>query len=171
MGKFQLNFSYSATSRFFLCSSVGKLLGYTDVPLHMEPPVRPALISTQLSFPGWEISIGIEWFVNIKAKYKSIIDSDLLNTWFNQWQVMNNYTNPMQIESILPVLTNLNNEIISLESYLKTSLEDAFYPHTVEELTGTLILPIKQHLRQLKCECEAQLSLGCRIRGHKRLNI
>ncbi|KRT78897.1 hypothetical protein AMK59_6467 [Oryctes borbonicus] len=86
-------------------SSVSKLLGYTETLLHMEAPVRPTPIPPQLSFPGWQILVGFDWFVNIKTKYRSIIDSDQMNTWFNQWQVHNNYTNPMQIDSILPVLT------------------------------------------------------------------
>lgn len=51
------------------------------------------------------------------------------------------------------------------------NLERHFYTHTIEELIGTLITPIKQHLRQLKCECETQLALGCRVRGQKRLNL
>lgn len=80
------------------------MLGYTDTPLYIEPPLRPCPIIPQLSFPGWQVLVGMEWFANIKAKYKSIVDSELLNTWFNQWQVLNNYTNPMQIESIQPVL-------------------------------------------------------------------
>lgn len=62
-------------------------------------------------------------------------------------------------------------EVASAESYLKINLEPIFYNHTIDELIGTLILPMKQHLKQLKADCETQLSLGCRVRGHKRLNI
>lgn len=65
------------------------------------------------------------------------------------------------------VLTEVN----SLESYLKTNMDVFYYNHTIEELIGTLVLPMKQHLKQLKADCETQLSLGCRVRGHKRLNI
>ncbi|XP_022901815.1 hexosaminidase D-like [Onthophagus taurus] len=152
-------------------TSISKVLGYTETVLHMEPPIRPIPIPSQLSFPGWQILVGFEWFANIKSKYRSLIDSDQINTWFNQWQVLNNYTNPMQIESILPVLANLHVEISSLENYLKSNLEQYFYPYTIEELIGTLILPIKQHVRQLSCECESQLSFGCRVRGQKSLNL
>lgn len=52
------------------------MLGYNDSILHMENPVRPIQIASQLNFPGWQILIGFEWFVNVKAKYKSIIESD-----------------------------------------------------------------------------------------------
>ncbi|KAK4874582.1 hypothetical protein RN001_013942 [Aquatica leii] len=153
-------------------NSVSKMLGLTENPIQPDVVHRPVVnISSPLNFPGWQILVGFEWFFNVRLKYRNIIDSDQMNTWFNQWQVLNNYTNPMQIETILPVIADVHMEILSLENYLKNHLQAYFYPHTIEELIGTLILPIKQHLRQLKCECEAQMSLGCRIRGHKRLNI
>lgn len=65
----------------------------------------------------------------------------------------------------------LLSELISLEEYLKPHLEHYYYPHTIEELFGTLIQPLKQNLQQLRADCETQLTMGCRIRGHKRLNI
>lgn len=152
-------------------NSIGKLLGYIDIPLQAETFHKPSTVSSQITFPGWPIMVGFEWFLNIKTKYRNIIDSDQLNTWFNQWQVLNSYTNPMQIESILPAINHTYLEVISLEDYLKAQLPNYFYPHTIDELMGTLVVPIKQHLRQLKCECETQISIGCRVRGHKRLNI
>ncbi|KAB0793796.1 hypothetical protein PPYR_13416 [Photinus pyralis] len=162
----------SGSSTAEIYSSVSKMLGYVDNPLQADVIHRPLLdYTTPLNFPGWQILVGFEWFVHVRLKYRNIIDSDQMNTWFNQWQVLNNYTNPMQIESILPVLVDLHTEISSLENFVKTHLQTYFFPHTIEELLGTLILPIKEHLHQLKCECEAQITLGCRIRGHKRLNI
>lgn len=68
-------------------------------------------------------------------------------------------------------LSRLLSEVVDIESYLKVNLEHFFYPHTVEELIGTLITPIKQNLTHLKSDCETQLAMGCRVRGHKRLNI
>lgn len=65
----------------------------------------------------------------------------------------------------------LLSELIALEEYLKPHLEHYYYSHTIEEITGTLILPLKQNLQQLKADCEMQLAMGCRVRGHKRLNI
>lgn len=93
-----------------LYNNVGSMLGYNSSeensgacttfgsPLRM--PITP-----QLTFPGWQIYVGFEWFVSLKARYKALIDSDQMHSWFNQWQVLNNYTNPMQIDSILPLIT------------------------------------------------------------------
>ena len=61
-------------SMFF--SAVTKSLGYVDTELHMESPVRPTQIPQQLNFPGSQVLIGMEWFVNFKAKYKATIESD-----------------------------------------------------------------------------------------------
>ncbi|GLV34793.1 uncharacterized protein CBL_09274 [Carabus blaptoides fortunei] len=144
--------------------SVSKFLGYTEPPLYLQSPIRPYSIAHELSFPGWQILVGVEWFVNIKAKYRNIVDSDQVQTWFNQWQILNNYTNPMQIESILPVLTELLLEVTTLENFLKTNLDMFFFPSTAEEFLGTWLTPIKQQISQLKCDCETQISIGCRVR-------
>lgn len=60
-------------------------------------------------------------------------------------------------------------EFVANENYLKSSLETMFYPHTIEEIQGTLFAPIIQHLRQIKSDCETQLASGCRVRGKKRI--
>lgn len=56
--------------------SVAKMLGYNNSALYMDNPIRPVPIASQLTFPGWQVLVGFEWFVNVKAKYKSIIESD-----------------------------------------------------------------------------------------------
>lgn len=87
---------------------MGKLLGYTG-PKNLSPefPLRTALHLPQLAFPGWQIFVGFEWFVNFRTRYRNVVDSDQIHTWFNQWQILNNYTNPMQIENLMPVLMRL----------------------------------------------------------------
>lgn len=151
--------------------SVNEMLGYTetDCSLYMETPLRPLAIPPHLNFPGYEIYLVFEWFLNIRTKYRSIVDSDQVNTWFNQWQITNNYTNPMQLDAIMPVISSLLSELTELESYLKTRLEQIFFNHTNEELLGTLITPMRQHLRQMTSDCENQIAAGCRVRGQKRL--
>ncbi|CAH0564501.1 unnamed protein product [Brassicogethes aeneus] len=149
--------------------SVKKMLGYNENFLDTDVPPRNPLLS-QLDFPGWQIFVGFEWFVNLKSRYKSIIESDQMNTWFNSWQIANNYTNPMQIDAIFPVINEVLTEVTSLETYLKANLEQIYFSHTIDELLGTLINPIKNNLKQIKSDCETQLALGCRVRG-KKLNL
>lgn len=69
------------------------------------------------------------------------------------------------------VWLRLFSELVALEEYLKPHLEHYYYSHTIEELLGSLFMPLKQNLKQLKDDCETQLAIGCRVRGHKRLNI
>ncbi|XP_018563570.1 hexosaminidase D-like [Anoplophora glabripennis] len=152
--------------------SVGKMLGYNDTFPHPDYMyLRPPLPLPQLTFPGWQVLVGFEWLANLRTRYKNIVNSDQMQTWFNLWQVSNNYTNPMQINTILPVIADILIEVTSVENYLKGNLDHFFYQHTIEELMGTLLIPIKQHLKQIKADCETQLSLGCRVRGYKRLSL
>lgn len=55
---------------------VAKSLGYIDHPFHIIPQPRPAPIPNNLLFPGWQVAIGIEWFINFKTKYHNIIVSE-----------------------------------------------------------------------------------------------
>lgn len=46
----------------------------------------------------------IQYFQNIYFLNDSNVHIFRLQTWFNTWQVANNYTNPMQIDTICPVI-------------------------------------------------------------------
>lgn len=138
-------------------SSVCKDLGLPDSFPLIEGLLK--IHNIQFDFPGWQVLLGFEWFCSLRNRYRSIINSDQMQTWFNQWQVYNNYTNPMQIDTILPYINDILIEFSSMESYLKIPLDSIYYSHTIEELTGTLFLPIRQHLLQIKSDCETQLAI------------
>lgn len=56
---------------------MGKLLGYTEPPyLAQIVAPRTAMHLQQLAFPGWQIFVGFEWFVNFRTRYRNVIDSD-----------------------------------------------------------------------------------------------
>nr|CAH7712483.1 unnamed protein product [Callosobruchus chinensis] len=155
-----------------LHDTVGKLLGYDDgFPSVDSVQPKPCLPLPQLSFPGWQVFVGFEWLTNLRFRYRNIVNSDQILTWLNSWQIANNYTNPMQIDAILPVIAELLIEVTSVENYLKVNLDQLYFNHTMEELIGTLVAPVKQHLRQIKADCETQLAFGCRVRGYKKLDF
>ncbi|XP_012271746.1 hexosaminidase D [Orussus abietinus] len=143
-------------------TEVAKSLGYIEHPLHVTPQPRPAPIPSSLLFPGWQVAVGIEWFLNFKAKFHNVTESEQIRTWMNPWQVANNFTNPMQLESLVPAITNLLLELSSLEGYLKVQMEAMFFPFTIDEWFGTHIEPMKDKLKELKRTTENQLKLGCR---------
>ncbi|KAK9887771.1 hypothetical protein WA026_000086 [Henosepilachna vigintioctopunctata] len=157
-----LSGSFTQDIQLSICENLGFPDGYFSENCVKMP-------SLQLNFPGGEIFLGMEWYCILRTKFKGIVNSDQMQTWFNQWQIYNNYTNPMQIDTILPFINELLVEISTNENYLKTPLENTFYPHTIEELQGTLFTPMKQQLLQIKSDCETQLALGCRVRGQKRM--
>lgn len=57
---------------------VAKSLGYIDHPLHINPQIRPVSIPNNLSYPGWQLTSGIEWFLNFKIKYDNTVNSEQL---------------------------------------------------------------------------------------------
>nr|CAD7399224.1 unnamed protein product [Timema cristinae] len=151
--------------------NTAKSLGYSDTPLLLNPYPRPQPVAQLLSFPGWKVMIGVEWFANYKVKYHSIIGSDQVKTWLNPWQIQNSFTNPMQIESIVPAFTDLLFEMSSLENYLRVHMEELFYSATIDEWFGTQLEPLKIRLRQLKKDAESQALLGARARGYSNAGI
>ncbi|XP_049776034.1 hexosaminidase D-like isoform X1 [Schistocerca cancellata] len=140
-------------------TTVAKALGYYDTPLFLNPYPRPQPVPQQLSFPGWKVRVGVEWFMNLRVKYRNIVDSEQVETWLNPWQIQHGLTNPMQIESLIPAFTDLMFELTSLESYLRAHLEDILHTATVDEWIGTNIEPLKVRLRQLKKDAEAQMPM------------
>lgn len=146
--------------------SLSESLGFPD---GYQVEILKKMPHAQLNFPGGNIFLGMDLFCSLRTRFRNIINSDQMQTWFNQWQICNNYTNPMQIDTIAPFINELLMEILANENYLKTALESIYYPHTIEEIQGTLFMPIIQHLRQIKSDCETQLASGCRVRGKKRM--
>ncbi|XP_015516621.1 hexosaminidase D [Neodiprion pinetum] len=142
---------------------VAKSLGYVDHPLHIVPQQRPAPIPNKLLFPGWQLAVGIEWFLNFRTKFHHVVDSDQIATWMNPWQIANNYTNPMQLGSLVTALSDLLLELSSLEGYIRVQMEVILFQPTLEEWTGTHIYPLKNRLKQLKQDAENQLKHGCRV--------
>ncbi|XP_063980369.1 hexosaminidase D-like [Diachasmimorpha longicaudata] len=141
---------------------VAKSLGYVDHPLHINPQLRPAPIASNLSYPGWQLTGGIEWFLNFKTKYDGMVNSEQILTWMNPWQVANSYTNPMQLESLLPAFSDLLLELTSLESYLKVQMEAIFFPPAIDEWTSTHLQPMKNKLIELKQTADNQIKINSR---------
>ncbi|GLG98746.1 Hexosaminidase domain-containing protein [Gryllus bimaculatus] len=152
-----------------LHTKVATALGFLDAPLNLSPFPRPQPVPQHLNFPGWKVFVGLEWFANLRVKFRSIVESDQVETWLNPWQIQHGSTNPMQIENLIPAFTDLMFEISSLESYLRVNMEDSLYSSTIDEWLGTNIEPLKSKLRQLKKDAEAQMSLGARCQRYRSL--
>ncbi|XP_071576759.1 hexosaminidase D isoform X1 [Temnothorax nylanderi] len=144
-------------------TQVAKSLGYIDHPLHITPQLRPVPIPSNLFFPGWQIAVGMEWFLNFRTKFHNIVSSDQIMTWMNPWQVANNYTNPMQLENLVPAFTELLLELSSLEGYLRVQMEAVFFSSMIEEWIGTNVQPMKVKLIELKQTTENQLKINSRV--------
>lgn len=52
------------------------MLGYVDNSTNLEQSTRTKTIIPEQAFPGWQVFASFEWFMNIKAKYRNIVESD-----------------------------------------------------------------------------------------------
>ncbi|XP_056647510.1 hexosaminidase D-like isoform X2 [Diorhabda sublineata] len=107
-------------------------------------------------FPGSQLYINMDWLNHFIRKYKIEIDSERFNTWFNHWQRNTKYTTPYHVNSMKSTINSLLSEIEKLEDFITSSIHDIYYEHTVEELYGTLIHPIKENLYKLNQYCLLQ---------------
>ncbi|XP_071443606.1 hexosaminidase D-like [Hetaerina americana] len=145
--------------------SVSKDLGYSP-SISLNPYPRPQLLTQgKLEFPGWEIMVGVEWFSNLQDKIRSVIEGDQVETWFNEWQIRNSYTNPMQIESILASFSSILTELASVEVYLRRHMASVFHMSTVNEWLGTWVEPRRKKLVQLEHDAQLQMRIGGKVEG------
>ncbi|XP_046406776.1 hexosaminidase D-like [Ischnura elegans] len=155
----------SGTFSLEIHDNISKDLGFST-PLLLNPYPRPQLLTQgKLDFPGWEIMVGVEWFTNLQEKIRSVVDGDQVETWFNEWQIKNSYTNPMQIESLLASFSSILTELASVEVYLRRHMASVFHMSTLNEWLGTWIEPRRKKLVQLEHDAQLQMRIGGRVDG------
>ena len=69
-----------------------------DIPMDVFP--RPQAIpsdSTYFKFPGAEVYVLMQRFVNAQASAKSLLSHDAMTTWFSDWQVSHGRVSTLQI--------------------------------------------------------------------------
>ncbi|KAL1117110.1 hypothetical protein AAG570_004438, partial [Ranatra chinensis] len=141
-----------------LHKEVATALGYVKVPLLLSPYPRPQPVAAELNFPGWKIAVGVEWFANLHGKHLNIINCDQISTWMNPWQIKHNFTNPMQIESLVNSLFELDKEWTAFEVYMTNHMSEAYYDAVIDEWLYTHVHSAKSAVKQLHKAGERQLA-------------
>uniref|UniRef100_A0A146KRY0 beta-N-acetylhexosaminidase n=1 Tax=Lygus hesperus TaxID=30085 RepID=A0A146KRY0_LYGHE len=142
-----------------LFKHVATTLGYTGQILpSLNPYPRPQPVATELSFPGWKMLTGVEWFANLRGKHQAVMSSDQVNAWLNSWQLKHNFTNPMQITGLVTGLFELGQEWDALEVYITKHMSEAYYDPTIDEWLATLVHPLKNAVKSLHRSGEKQLN-------------
>ncbi|KAK9500753.1 hypothetical protein O3M35_001953 [Rhynocoris fuscipes] len=130
-------------------NDITKSLGYTKVPLLLNPFPRPQAVAVELNFPGWKVATGVEWFANLKGKHMTLISSDQVGAWMNPWQLKHNFINPMQIQGFVSAAFELGKEWDALEAYMLKHMSDIYFDATIDEWLVTLVHPPKNEIKQL----------------------
>ena len=122
-----------------------------DIPMDVYP--RPQAIpsdSTYFKFPGAEVYVLMQRFVNAQASAKSLLSHDAMTTWFSDWQVSHGRVSTLQIRVIVNNVKLALEELNYLEKCLSPVLNHVFDKATVEEWLGTYLDPLTKQLCEIR---------------------
>ncbi|XP_027221516.2 hexosaminidase D isoform X1 [Penaeus vannamei] len=148
--------------------SVSQQLGFSH-RINVIPFPRPQVIEQGMQFPGYRVYIGVQMWSNFVCKYQAISNSEGMLGWFSDYQRSKNFTNPVQVESIMKPLQEVLQNLTELRSHFIPWLLEIFYEDTVEEWVGSFIDPLLEKLSQVIEECRKQINIGGRVKNYKKL--
>lgn len=128
-----------------------KELGMPDIPLEVYP--RPQAIpsdSSYFKFPGAEVYVLMQRFVNAQMSARALLTHDAMTTWFSDWQVANGRVSLLQIRVIVNNVKIAIEELTYLEKCLIQVLNTVFDKATVTEWLGTYLDPMLKELNDKK---------------------
>lgn len=131
-------------------------LGMPDIPMEVYP--RPQAIpsdSTFFKFPGAEVYVLMQRFVNAQTSARALLTHDAMATWFSEWQVKHGRVSLLQIRVIVNNVKLTIDELQYLEKCLINVLNQVFDKATVDEWLGTYLDPLMKEL------------IDCRDRGNR----
>lgn len=135
------------------------------------PFPRPQVIEQQMSFPGHKIYVGVQMWSNFVCRYQAISNSEGMLGWFSDYLRSRNFTNPLQVETILTQIVEVLDNILELKTHFVPWLQDVFFEDTVEEWVGCYIDPLVDKLNDVIKECKKQILIGGRVRDYKKAQI
>jgi hexosaminidase len=127
------------------------LLGMPDIPMEVYP--RPQAIPSDVStfkFPGADVYVLMQRFVNAQCSAKSLLAHDAMTTWFSSWHVANGRISLLQIRVIINNVKLAIEELQYIEKCLQPVLNSVFDKATVEEWFGTYSDPLIKELGETR---------------------
>lgn len=125
-------------------------LGMPDIPLEVYP--RPQAIpsdSGAFKFPGAEVYVLMQRFVNCQTSAKALLSHDAMTTWFSDWQLANGRVSTLQIRVLINNVKIAIDDLSYIEKCLTPVLNNVFDKATVDEWFGTYVAPLMNQL----CSC------------------
>jgi len=122
-------------------------LGMPDIPMEVYP--RPQAIpsdSTYFKFPGAEVYVLMQRFLNAQASARGLLTHDAMDTWFSAWQVKHGRVSVIQIRVIVNNVKIAIEELSYLEKCLIPVLNYVFDKNTCDEWIGTYLQPLMKQL-------------------------
>ncbi|XP_076067151.1 hexosaminidase D-like [Oratosquilla oratoria] len=143
--------------------AVSQALGFQQ-KINITPFPRPQILEQGMTFPGHKIYLGVQMWSNFIAQYKAITSSEGMVGWFSTYLRSRNFTNPVQVETIMNPLSEVHQNLHELRDHMSVWMAEVFYQDTIEEWIGCFIDPILGKIENLLEECKKHILLGGRVR-------
>ncbi|XP_014672485.1 PREDICTED: hexosaminidase D-like isoform X2 [Priapulus caudatus] len=148
-------------------SSISRKLGFSE-PVELEVYPRPKPVPKALSFPGQEIYRGCMMLANYKVNLQRLLEHDIYQGWFGEWQMGHNFTNPLWVEELLSGhINSLRGNFISLRDQMQVALVQVYDESTVEEWLETHLLPDFRKVEKMAETALMQRQIGARVKDYR----
>ncbi|GJQ71813.1 hypothetical protein Trydic_g11498 [Trypoxylus dichotomus] len=146
-----------------LAFSFAVLLGYKDRNAYNNPNVIVELLdckyyfaltkfSTEIpncKYPGAEVLDAVIAFHQFKETYKDFKQMSTVAGWIGNYQKSHNFSNPDIVNWIFIHLTDLRNQLTSVDSYLATTMINIYDKYTLSEWQETFVKPIYDDIHKM----------------------
>ncbi|XP_064113847.1 hexosaminidase D-like isoform X1 [Macrobrachium nipponense] len=149
---------------------VSQKLGFSSL-INVSPFPRPQMIEQGMNFPGHKIYIGVQMWSNFVCKYHAISNSEGMLGWFSDYMRARNFTNPVQVESIMNPINDLQQNLLELRNHMTSWMLEVYFEDTVEEWLGCFIDPLLDKLKNILEDCKRQILIGGRVRDYKKIDF
>ncbi|XP_063825148.1 uncharacterized protein LOC135074711 [Ostrinia nubilalis] len=95
-------------------------------------------------------------FAVLKEHANQFLNGEVVGSWFNPWQIENNYTNPYKVVRIASAARQFMTELAALQSDLALGISTITGKRSSEEWMKTYVSPIMIRISDLVKEAEAR---------------
>lgn len=120
--------------------------------LHCRQPyalLAPSFGSPQCSYPGGEVLENVHRLHRLIEDFEELKKNSRIRGWMSSYNIKNNFTSPDHINSIVPQLTHLGEEIEEIEDEMIKALLLVYDDSTKDEWISTYIYPLKTEIQAL----------------------
>ncbi|XP_013146743.1 PREDICTED: hexosaminidase D-like isoform X2 [Papilio polytes] len=113
--------------------------------------------------PESELSSSVQRYVDLKDRCHNFLHSDQVATWFNRWQIENEFTNPLQIQNVMQFAKHLLTDILVLQETITPQLHAVTGRRSADEWIGTFLRPLILQLSDIYETAVRRMNAGASV--------